>query len=156
MRISGLGVAKLRPAAGAGSQRTCRSHRWRRRDGLAVAGDSIAGAAQAIHRACPKREEVAGKASFLLCDEGASEEQAIPQIRHCGLGSEDAARGSIDFIRCARHCVFVYRYGGEMLDALLAAQNNRGYWFTRLPTAYVTRGQIQVWPERQPWAATRA
>jgi hypothetical protein len=100
---------------------------------------------RAIVNARRKLAGVPGNAAFLLYDQNASEEQVIAYIQRYGLGSEKEARRSVDFLKYARSYVFTYSYGGEMLDALFAAQNDRDHWFTRLLTEPVTPSQIRAW-----------
>jgi len=100
---------------------------------------------QAIANAGQKLMSVPGNAAFLLFEQNVDEEKIIAYIQRYGLGSEKDARGVINFLKYARSYVFTYSYGGELLDALFAAQNDRDHWFTRLLTEPVTPGQIRAW-----------
>jgi hypothetical protein len=92
---------------------------------------------------------VGGNAAFLLHDQGASEDQVVAYFQQYGLLSVEEARKWVDFLGnpLLRSYVFTYRYGGEMLDALLATQDDRDHWFARLLTEPVTPSQIRSWTE---------
>jgi len=90
---------------------------------------------------------VLGNAGFLLHDQGASEDEVVTYVQRCGLLSEEEARKGVHFVNepLFRSYIFNYRYGGEMLDALFAAQDNHDHWFSRLLTEPVTPSQIRAW-----------
>jgi hypothetical protein len=92
---------------------------------------------------------VEGNAAFLLHDQGASEEEVVAYLRHYRLLSVEEARKWVDFLSnpLYRSYIFTYRYGGEMLDALFAMQDDRDHWFARLLTEPVTPSQIRSWTE---------
>jgi hypothetical protein len=90
---------------------------------------------------------VLGNAAFLLHDQGASEDEVVAYVQEYGLLSEERARKRVDFLNepLFRSYIFNYRYGGEMLDALFAAQDDRDHWVTRLLTEPITPSQIRAW-----------
>jgi len=90
---------------------------------------------------------VAGNAAFLLHDQGASADEAVAYLQRYELLSVEEARKLVDFLSnpLFRSYVFNYRYGGELLDALFAAQDDRDHWFARLLTEPVTPSQIGSW-----------
>jgi len=90
---------------------------------------------------------VRGNAAFLLHDQGASEDEVVTYVQQYGLRSEEEARKHLDSLNepLFRSYIFNYRYGGEMLDALFAAQDNHDHWFSRLLTEPVTPSQIRAW-----------
>ena len=102
----------------------------------------------AINIARRKLRGVSGNAAFLLHDQNASKDRVVAYImRYALIESNKEARKWIDFISnpLFRSYIFTYHYGGEMLDALFAAQDDRARWFTRLLTEPVTPGQIRAW-----------
>ena len=88
-----------------------------------------------------------GNAAFLLHEQGASEDEVVAYVQEYGLLSEERARKRVDFLNepLFRSYIFNYRYGGEMLDALFAAQDDQDHWFARLLTEPVTPSQIRAW-----------
>jgi hypothetical protein len=90
---------------------------------------------------------VGGNAAFLLHDQGASEDKVVAYLQQYGLLSVKEARKWVDFLGnpLFRSYIFTYRYGGEMLDALFATQDDRDHWFARLLTEPVTPSQIRSW-----------
>lgn len=100
---------------------------------------------RAIDNASRKLSGVSGNAAFLLYDQNADESEIMDYIQRYGLSSEEEAGKAMDFLKYARSYVFTYHYGGEMLDALFAAQGDRDHWFTQLLTESVTPIQLRVW-----------
>lgn len=86
-----------------------------------------------------------GNAILLMHDEGAGEDEVAAHLQRYGLLSPEEARKEVEFIGnpLFRSYIFTYRYGGELLDGLFAAQDDRDQWFTRLLTEPVTPSQIR-------------
>jgi hypothetical protein len=99
---------------------------------------------RAIDNASRKLSGVPGNAAFLMYDQNADESEIVAYIQRYGLNSEEEAGKAVGFLKYARSYVFTYHYGGEMLDALFAAQGDRDHWFTRLLTESVTPSQIRA------------
>jgi hypothetical protein len=92
---------------------------------------------------------VRGNAAFLLHDQGADEEKVVAYLQEYGLLTAEEASKVVEFLSdpIFRSYIFTHHYGGEMLDALFAAQGDRDYWFTRLLVEPVTPDQIRAWTE---------
>jgi hypothetical protein len=96
-----------------------------------------------------KLRGVRGNAAFLVHDQDASEDEAVAYLQEHALLTLEEASKALDFTNnpLFRSYIFTYRYGGEMLDALFASQDDKKHWFTRLLTEPVTPGQIRAWAE---------
>lgn len=100
-----------------------------------------------IDLATEKLSGVYGNTAFLLHDQGAGKDEIVSYIQSYGLSSEDEALKRIEFLSqpFQRSYIFTYYYGGELLDALFAGQDDRDYWFRRLLHEPATPSQIQAW-----------
>jgi hypothetical protein len=100
-----------------------------------------------IVKAHRKLAGVSGNAAFLLHDRDASKDQVIAYLQQHSLGSADRAEKGFQFISnpLFRSYVFNYRYGEEMVEALLAARGDAAHWFARLLSEPVTPSQIRDW-----------
>ena len=94
-----------------------------------------------------KLSGVHGNAAFLLHDQRADKDEVMAYTQTYGLWNEKEALKGIEFLSqpLNRSYIFTYHYGGEMLDALFAAQDDRDHWFRRLLREPITPSQIQTW-----------
>jgi hypothetical protein len=111
--------------------------------------EKVAWSAELFHVAHQKLRGVRGNAAFLVHDQEASEDEAVAYLQEHALLTLEEASKALDFTNnpLFRSYIFTYRYGGEMLDALFASQDDKKHWFTRLLTEPVTPGQIRAWAE---------
>ncbi len=115
------------PSAGLGHLDARRQHE------IVTAGRKLAG--------------VSGNAAFLLHDQGADKDEVVAYLLQYGLSNAERAEKAFQFLSnpLFRSYVFNYRYGEEMIEALLAARGDAARWFTRLLTEPVTPSQIRAW-----------
>jgi hypothetical protein len=90
---------------------------------------------------------VSGNAAFLLHDRGARKDQVVAYLQQHGLSSAERAEKSFQFLSnpLFRSYVFNYRYGEEMIEALLAARGDAAHWFARLLSEPLTPTHIRAW-----------
>jgi hypothetical protein len=100
-----------------------------------------------LMRAKIKLIAVNGNAAILRHDGGASEAEVRAYLKRYRLATDEEAQKSFDFLNdpLLRSYIFTYHLGGELLDALFAAQSDRDTWFRHLLTEPITPNQIRAW-----------